>query len=556
MSFERFDFNNSFNLGLYPGTFAPVDGNAQASPQAFIDAVRAGTFDAAVADAQAAFDAGNGPGEGYAGSSFALAETNVGQLGLYLQDEINLSAAFTLTLGVRFDRPLYFDTAEKIRENIARKGGTVAEGGSYAPDVTYYNENNEAVQFDHTELPDNSFLFSPRLGFNWDALRDQSLQVRGGTGLFSGRFPFVWIGNQVANPDFFFYNMTAPDFQFPQVWRSNLGADLSLGEGWVLTTDLIYTADQNAMLVRNYGLRTPGGTLPGVDDRPIYREEDRAQGPFGGATNAYVFTNTDIGNSFNGSIEVKRTFTKGLYTSLAYNYLNAREASSIEAEISGDAYDRNPAYGNVNQAVLSPSLYGNRHRVVGSANKRFEYGDSDQWATTIALFFQYAEGGRFSYTYSGDINNDGSGLNDLIYVPTTSELSNMNFAGGDGQRQAYGAFIEQDEYLRDRRGQYAERYAILSPWYSNWDIRLAQDLRFSETNGVQFTLDILNVGNLINSNWGVRQFPTTTQPIGVTGFDSDGEPVYSFDTALQSTFTNDFSLLSRWQMQLGLRYSF
>ncbi|MGB3799660.1 MAG: TonB-dependent receptor, partial [Lewinella sp.] len=501
------------------------------------------------------FETGSGPGEGYQGSSFALAETNVGQLGLYLQDEINLSPAFTLTLGVRFDRPLYFDTAEKIEENIARKGGTVSEGGTYAPDVTYYNENNEPVQFDHTQLPDKSFLFSPRLGFNWDVLSNQSLQLRGGTGLFSGRFPFVWIGNQVANPDFFFYNMTAPDFQFPQVWRSNLGADLSLGEGWTVTTDLIYTADQNAMLVRNYGLRNPGGTLAGVDDRPVYRGEDRAQGPFGGATNAYVFTNTDIGNSFNSSIELKRTFTNGLYTSLAYNYLNAREASSIEAEISGDAYDRNPAFGNVNQAVLSPSLYGNRHRVVGSANKRFEYGGSDQWATTIALFFQYAEGGRFSYTYSGDINNDGSGLNDLIYIPTSSELDDMNFAGGDGQRQAYGDFIEQDEYLSERRGQYAERYAILSPWYSNWDIRIAQDLKLGATNGLQFTLDILNIGNLINSNWGVRQFPTTTQPIGVS-IDEDGLPVYNFDAALQSSFTNDFSLLSRWQMQLGLRYSF
>ncbi|PPK84366.1 carboxypeptidase family protein [Neolewinella xylanilytica] len=556
VSLERFDFDNSFNLGYYPGIFGPVDADAQSSPQAFIDAVNAGTFDETVASTRAAFERGNASGEGYRGTNFALAETNVGQLGLYLQDEINLNPDFTVTVGIRLDKPLYFNTAEKIEENIARKGGTVAEGGTYAPDVTYYNEQNEPVQFNHTNLPDQSFLFSPRVGFNWDVHGDQSFQLRGGSGLFSGRFPFVWIGNQVANPDFFFYNMTAPDFRFPQVWRSNLGADLGVGNGWTVSTDLIYTADQQAMIVRNYGLRTPSGTLAGVDSRSIYLPEDRAQGPFGGATNAYVFTNTDLGHSFNGSIEIKRSFTNGLYTSLAYSFLSARETSSIEAEISSDAYERNPALGNVNRAVLSPSLYGNRHRVVGSANKQFTYGANDRWATTLALFFQYAEGGRFSYTYSGDINNDGSGLNDLIYIPTSDELDQMSFAGGDDQRRAFGAYIEQDAYLNERRGQYAERYAILSPWYSNWDVRIAQDFKFTNSNRIQLTLDVLNIGNLFNSNWGVRQFPTTTQPIGITGVNADGSPIYSFDPGLQSTFTNDFSLLSRWQMQLGLRFSF
>ena len=557
ISFERFEFDNSFNLGGNGGVFGPADPVAQSSPAAFIEALNSSspiTLDTAVANAAAYFAAGREPGNGFDGSSFALAETNVGQLGLYLQDEFTVTEDFTLTLGLRLDKPLYFDTEEKIRENIARKGGTVAEGGTYAPSVTYYNEDAEAVQLNSTELPDNSFLFSPRLGFNWDVTGDQRFQLRGGSGLFTGRFPFVWIGNQVANPDFFFYNTTAPSFQFPQVWRSNLGADLAVGTGWTVTTDLIYTADQNAMIVRNYGLQAPGGTLPGVDDRPVYRTEDRAAGIFGGTTNAYVFTNTDIGNSFNGSLEIKRNFTNGLFASIGYNYLRAREASSIEAEISSDAYERNPALGNVNRAVLSPSLYGNRHRVVGSANRRFTYGAGDKWSTMVALFFQYAEGGRFSYTYSGDINNDGSGLNDLIYIPTDGELAQQQFTS-DGQREAFRAYIAQDDYLSERRGQYAERYAILTPWYSNWDVRLAQTLTFNDDNQVELTLDILNIGNLINSNWGVRQFPTTTQPIGVA-IGGDGTPVYSFDETLTSTFTNDFSLLSRWQMQLGLRYRF
>jgi hypothetical protein len=547
-SLEKFQFDNSFNLGAYPGVFGPVSGGGQASPQAFLDSLNAGVFDQAVASAQDAFANGNGSGTGYNGTNWALAETNVGQLGLYIQDEIAITRDFTLTAGLRFDKPLYFDTAEKIEENIARQC-------CYDPSITYYDENNEAVTFNHTDLPTTKFLISPRLGFNWDARGDQSLQLRGGTGLFSGRFPFVWIGNQVANPNFFFYNMTAGNFQFPQVWRTNIGGDLTVGEGWTFTSDIVYTKDVNAAIVRNYGLRNPGGTLPGADSRPIYRSaEDRAQ-LFGAPTNAYVFTNTDIGRSVNASLEVKRNWTNGLFTSLAYNFNDTREASSIEAEISSDAYERNPAFGNVNQAVLSPSLYGNRHRVVGSAARSFNYGSADQWTTSVAVFFQYAQGGRFSYTYNGDINNDGSGLNDLLYIPTSSELGSIDFVGGEAQRSAFNDFIEQDEYLNERRGDYAERYAILSPWYSNWDVRVAQRINLSGKKQIEFTFDILNIGNLLNSNWGVRELPSTTQPVGVS-IQGDGTPIYSFDPTLINTFTNDFSLSSRWQGQVGLRFRF
>ena len=105
------------------------------------------------------------------------------------------------------------------------------------------------------------------------------------------------------------------------------------------------------------------------------------------------------------------------------------------------------------------------------------------------------------------------------------------------------------------RGNYVEKYALLSPWFSRWDLRILQDLVLNNNNTLQLSLDLLNLGNFINSNWGVRQLPQNTQPIGVA-IDDNGNPVYSFDTNQTSTFVDDFSLASRWQMQLGLRYSF
>lgn len=544
-SLERFEFDNSFNLGFYDGAFGPFLPGAQ-SPSAFVDSIQAGALDGAVAAAQATFDALNGPGEGYDGTGWSLAETNVGQFAFYVQDEIDVSDQFKLTLGVRMDMPLYFDTEEKIKENLARQC-------CYDPSIEYFDTDGNSVFFDHTVLPDNSPLISPRVGFNYDISGTQSTILRGGSGLFTGRFPFVWLGNQVANPNFFFYTITEPTFQFPQVWRSNLGIDRK-ANGWTISADLVYTKDINAMMVRNYGLKPPTGSLSGVDNRPIYTFDDRAT-VFGGPTNAYVFTNTDEGYSFNASLQIRKNWNNGWFTSLGYNFLDAQDASSIEAEISSDAYERNPAINHVNQARLTPSLYGNRHRFVGTAHKRFTYGD---WATTVAAFFEYAQGGRFSYTYSGDINGDGSVLNDLIYIPTTSELQQMAFTGDaaaqDAQRQALEDFIQQDEYLSGNRGGYAEKYDILSPWYSRWDVRVLQDYILPNQNVVQVSLDMLNIGNFVSSNWGVRQFPTNTQPIGVSV--ADGIPTYSFDTNLTETFTNDFSLGSRWQLQVGLRYIF
>lgn len=561
-SFEKFQFDNSFNLGVYEPFGVPYDGgtfgNGFASVDAFLAFVNAGSMDAIVDHARNTFATNN------ANNSWALAETNVGQLAFYVQDKWAINDRMTLTYGLRVDKPLFFDTDEKIQENIDRKGGLLdpANGifaGTYAPSVTYYDENNQPVQFDHTVLPTDKLLWSPRVGFNWDVKGDQSFQLRGGSGLFTGRFPFVWLGNQVANPDFFFYTVTSPDFQFPQVWRTNIGYDRTFGDGWFVTTDLIYTKDINAMMVRNFGLRTPTGFLSGVDNRAYYLDADKSLDPFGGVgQNAYVFTSQDMGRSINWTIEVKKTFNNGIYASFGYNYLDAKDISSIEAEISGDAFERNAALNNVNQATLRPSLYGNQHRFVATANKSFEYGG--KWRTTISMFTEYARGGRYSYTYAGDANGDGSAINDLIYVPHADELFDYTFFGDpilQGiQRAAFNNFINQDPYLSGRRGQYAERNSALSPWYGRWDMRLLQDFTLEDGSTLQFSLDILNVGNLLNSRWGVRQNPLSTQPISIAVDPNTLEPTYAFLTTQRNTFVDDFSLLSRWQMQVGLRYIF
>jgi len=533
-AFEKFQFDNSFNLTSYGfDLFGAVD---------------IADFDATAYDfasPQATFDANNSVPDGTAGA-WALAETNVGQLSFYVQDEWNVNEKLKLTYGVRFDKPLFFDTSEKAQEVIDR-------ACCYVPEIPYYNPNTgETVFLDNTQMPNNDWLISPRVGFNYDVKGDDSFQLRGGSGVFTGRFPFVWLGNQIANPEVFFYTMVDPDYKFPQVWRTNIGADKRFDSGLILTADVSYTKDINGAHVQNWGLQDPTGTLnaPG-DNRPIYNDADKGN-------NAYVFTNSDKGRIWNVSVKAQKTFDNGLYTMLAYSYLDSQDVNSIEAEITGDAFDFNPTLGDANQDVLSYSKYGDTHRFIGVASKRWDYGN-DKWSTTLSTFFEYAQGGRFNYTYAGNINNDSSFQNnDLIYIPTSSEVQQMMFSGA-GQAAAYEAYIKQDDYLSSNRGQYMERYGALAPWRGSWDVKFLQDLRIKisedKVNTIQFSIDILNFGNLLSSDWGVVEIPNNTSPISVDT--SGSEPVFTFAGGPDAkTFGYDSGLQSRWQMQFGLRYIF
>ncbi|TRX43008.1 TonB-dependent receptor [Flavobacterium restrictum] len=552
-SFEKFIFKNSFNLKGYGfDVFGSTD-------IAGFDAnMASGYYATAFANAQATFDAKSKLAAGTNGG-WNLSETTVGQLAFYVQDEWNINDNFKLIYGLRADKPLYFNTSENIQKFIDTDN---SEG--YVPTINYYNpKDGSKVNFDSTKLPGNALLWSPRVGLNWDTNGDKTTQLRGGTGIFTGRLPFVWIGNQVSGIDPFFYEVVDKNFKFPQVWRTSLGIDHKFKNNYIVTVDMSYNKDIHAVHVQDWGLKTPTSNLVGADDRAIYGANDKGvwtEYGFPADTHGYVLTNTNKGSAFNTSIKIQKTFDNGLFASFAYNYLKSKDVNSIEAEITGDAFNFNPAFGNVNDAVLANSKYGDTHRFIGVGSKKWKYGN-DKWATTISTFFEYAQGGRFNYTYGGDINNDGASGNDLIYIPTTAEISTMNFSGA-GQGAALDKYINQDDYLSSRRGQYAERYGALAPWRGKWDVKFLQDYNFKissaseKKNTIQFSIDVLNIGNLLNSNWGLIQQPNSVQPIGVTVDQTTKIPTYTFNGSQTKTFSYDASLASRWQAQFGVRYIF
>lgn len=577
-SYESFKFANSFNLtGYGPTLFSDAD------IQTFKDSVPkdgAYVFGAYPLSADVAYARNRA-----IANQWTFYYLTVAQISAYIQDEWKPSNTFKLTYGVRLDAPSYGKASFK-NPNFNQDGtfkGSFQEGSPTIPNndnQVLYDENGKRVtngagkDLDNTKFPTKKPLFSPRVGFNWDIAGNKSVVLRGGSGLFTGRFPFVWIGNQQANPYTGFYNATANNFRWPQIWRNNLGFDFKVPSGTIFSADLAYSKDVHAQMVRNYNLGTPTGKLNSGtgDNRSVYKTADKGTDGAFTTNNTYVFTNTNKGYQYNVSLQAFQTFNDGLYLQASYNYLIAKDASSISAEISSDAFDRNPILNNANAAINSTSLYGNRHRFVLAGIKKFEYGKNKSYATTLSLFSNWVSGDRFAYVYGGDINNDGSGTNDLLYVPTDGEINNMFFdnytdvAGRiqapDVQKTAFKNYIASDKYLSKRRGQYTEKYAGETPWFSQLDVRVLQDFIFKQgrkTKTIQVSLDIQNFGNMINSKWGVRNVATNSgffQPISISRFDGAGHPVFNFDPSLKTTFNASPDLISRWQMQFGLRYIF
>lgn len=590
-NYERFTFFNSFNIFRHGVFFL------DASWAAFLGGTTFSTLDEFFAathpDSSDRYEFRNVIGTGpYKGE-----EIDVGQFSVYAQDEFMLSENVSITAGLRIDIPQYY---------------TEPVENSFSTGLTLLDENDESETVDQSKFPDAKLLFSPRVGFNWDVRGDRSLQVRGGTGIFTGRLPFVWVGNVISNPgtnsqlypgiseadalkdhltdegegrqgdlegtkstlqQSFDLNAMDPDFKWPQVWTTNFAVDTWLPWDVLGTFEALFGKDINAIYMRNADLVKPVRYL--ADGRPYfggvgydasiddynYLYELNQLYPFEGA-GVYIIDNTDEGYNLTMTVQLRKLFDNGLNTSLAYTYLQARN-NLKSTEIASVLWTNQPVQGDPNKPKISFSEFGNPHRIIGTANYRHVW--STNMATSVGLFFEiaqgnryiYSGGNRYSFIYSGDVNGDGYGGNDLIYIP---ENANDISLEDDNDWAALDDFIKQDDYLSKHRGEIAERFGALNPWFTNIDLRLLQDYSIlvgGQSHTFQVSLDILNAANLLSSNWGVRKVanPAATSPLKLVGWTDGGEPIFDF-TGPSETYIDDPGEFSRWRVQVGIRYFF
>ncbi|MDR1983754.1 MAG: carboxypeptidase regulatory-like domain-containing protein [Prevotellaceae bacterium] len=525
---------------------------------------------------------------GLNGNSNPYSELNFGLGAFYVQDEWKLLPNLKLIGGIRLELPFYLNDLDA---NPAIEALDFVDG--YKMDVGKWAKER--------------LMVSPRISFIWDVLQDGKYKVRGGTGIFTGRLPFVWFTNQPTNagtlqyqkvlsgtavpsdmrfdpnifgqinkyPSLFANPASAPsapaevgkDFKMPQVWRTHLAADVKLPAKMTFTVEALYSKDINAIIQKNVNESTPNAKFEGSDNRPRYNGVPNRVNS--GISSAMVLNNTNKGYQYSLTAQLTKDFEHGFAGSIAYTFSGAKDVTSNPGDQASSAWASNVAVGSLNNPELSYSNFSVPHRVVASVSYQFGYVNSSA-KTTISLFYEGAAQGRLNYMYTNDMNGDGNS-SDLMYIP--KDKNDIIFVPkgtmtAQEQSDAFFRFLEQDDYLKNNKGKYAERFGAVMPWIHQINLRIMQDFVVDNVrkSKIQISLDILNLANLINSSWGLRKAQITGSYDNLpllyyAGVDANNRPTFQLPVNNVSdyyttTYKDVLGYSSTWSMQLGLRFIF
>lgn len=536
---------------------------------------------------------------------------------IYIQDKFDVNDRLTITAGIRAEMPIFMN-------DLTRNPSVDT--------LSLLGLNGRVRNYDTGSWPKTRVMLSPRVGFRWDVKGDKSLVLRGGTGIFAGRVPFVWLTNMPSNlgviqntvepgsyaasnpwigdirfnPDKYYWLNNTPasaqnvfiknpraglpgtvalideNFKMPQIWRSSFGVDYKIpGTPFALTGDFMYTKDIQA--VYQFGANRKAATATmnySGDNREFYpNATSYTYNNKVGANAVSVLTNTSKGYSLNATIGLTMAARRGFYGSLFYSHTTAKTTTDNNGSAALSAWGATPNINNPNDLNLYSSDGALPSRLVGTLSYRVEY--ANHLASTFSLFYNGANQGRFSYTYNGDFNGDAIGA-DLFYVPNSaSELRFTSVTAGSAQNNnlvtftpeqqaaAFDAYINGNEYLSSKKGKYVDRNANLMPWLNRFDFKFLQDIYTNigkNRHTLQLSLDVINVGNLLNSGWGVRQelIATSNTPLRRASVTADGIPTVTLtpvqvDGKFQlptTQFRDITTTATTWSMLVGVRYLF
>lgn len=407
-------------------------------------------------------------------------------------------------------------------------------------------------------------------------------------------------------------NVLDPDFEIPSLWRANLGADLFFedlyGTGqWEFGVDYVYGKNENAPFWNDLSCGTDG-VAAAPDGRPIYNcglDEafvnsvlasggaqalidfyDDGQTAANGspldtdsdgfvdigeaevAPEALFLTNTDKGQQEILTVSFRKPLDDlGLTFGGSYTWQNATDAHSGTSSTASSNYSDYASFDRQNPRTTI-SNYQREHEIKLFVDWEKEFIDG--FATRATLFGNHRSGQPFSYTYdySGGQQRSLFGIREsraddegeLFYVPTGINDPLFNAAasfGGDQETlDDFFTFLGESG-LNDFAGGIADRNEFESSDYTSFDLRLQQEFPafFPSTAKGVFFLDIENLGNLLNSDWGQLEQVRYEYFQPVANVDIvNGQYVYSgFPESSEERVTNSASL---WQIQLGVKYAF
>ncbi|MBU6120658.1 TonB-dependent receptor [Hymenobacter siberiensis] len=498
-------------------------------------------------------------------------------LSAYAQDDYQATNRLSVQLGLRIDMQLHPD---KVPTNPE-----VARNAAFNQ---YQNKFGGVPQF------------NPRAAFNYTLNEANTVQLRGGTGLFTGRIPFVWyayahyvsgdpyhnidykpasgavlpIAENLANlqslqPGLAEVNLIDNNFKLPRDWKSSLAVDVKLPWEMSFTAEGLLSKVVSGVLFQSINFKDNKATFAGADNRPYFATTGNAAKIDPNFTNVFVMTNTSKGYNYNATFTLAKRIPNRLDASLGYSYGVSRDVVNGVRVSPAANYEWNQSL-VANDPALAYSNFDLRHKFIG--NLAYTVPVKDKFSLSANLIYIARSGSPFSFVYEGDVNRDGSAKNDLVFVPADAsqiQLADITNAQGTvlvSAAQQYAQldqYIANDAYLATRRGTYAERNAARTPWTQQLDLRLIAKVPLTKTGSqrLEVSFDFINLGNLLNREWGLQYFVPNLNNSGYALMDFvridpvKNQAVFQFRNPTSTPWQTD-PINSRWQGQVGVRYVF
>jgi hypothetical protein len=530
----------------------------------------------------------------------AVAIWSYANTGVFLQDTWKLNKNLNVMLGLRVDqqsvptKPLY----------------NAAAAAAYGLDNSLTLDGNQLVQ--------PRVGFNLNLGN-----ADRRMQLRGGVGLFQGAAANVWLSNPfsntgiatavlsctsygacgtanggaqltfspnpasqpgltgsapAANVDFL-----SPGLEQPSVWKANLALEAELPKlpvvgGLVAGVEWMNTKTNTGISYQHLNLGAP--TRTGSDGRQLFYNAsgfNPACWTAGGSTastctgatavdaktlrnrsfnNVLLAKETDQGGGDAVTLSLSRPMTSGFGWSVAYTYTAAKEVSPLTSSVANSNFNGRNIF-NPNEEVLQNSNYLIKDRVSGSMSWSKAFFANKK--TSVGVFYEGRRGKPYSWTYINDLNGDGVGGNDLMYIPSAPGAGEVEFRGGAAEEAKFWDVVNANPALAAARGGVVGRNNSFAPWVNNFDVRVSQELpALTSKHRASVSFDILNFGNLLNKKWGRIDeigFPSNRSFVNYAGLNAAGKYVYSMGST-EDLVTRQASGESQWAVQVTLKYEF
>ncbi len=542
----------------------------------------------------------------------AVAKFTTKNTGLFLQDTWTVSPQLTVTGGVRVDS---IDVGQRPSRNalLASPSSVGADG-----------RLTGGFGLDNTNTFDGQKLWQPRFGFNYTLESARRTQIRGGAGLFQGSAMAVWLGNPFQNagvatsvigcgatglspcsttasgafsPDInnqprlagsspaASVDVLAPGLRQPSVWKANLAVDHELPwQGLVVSAEYLKTDVRDAIFYRNVNLGDP--TRIGSDGRQQYygtaayaencwsatgtritngncsaRARNNSNASF---ANVLVATGTKQGGSNLATLSLSRPMTSGLGWSVSYTYTEATEVSPLTSSTSNSNWSGRSVF-NPNEEVEANSSYLVKDRINAFVNFRKRFFGA--YNTSFGLFYEGRSGKPYSWTFNNDMNGDDLAGNDLMYIPKAFGSGEVVFKGDTATNRAneqkFWDIVNGNRALRDSAGKVVDRNTSFSPWTNTFDMRISQEVPgFWQGHKGIFTLDLFNVGNLLNKKWGrINEVGFQSNGAQARSFVDfagirDGKYVYQLRDKVEDFEVRQVKGESQWALQATVKYEF